>query len=191
MIRSLLFADLERQFRLENQPDCRPTLGRLVARVLHPRFLPIVLFRCAHSAWASGLRPFAHLFTYANRVWFGIEIPARCEIGPGIFFPHTHGTVIGALSIGANATIFQGVTLGARDVDMTFTPELRPRVGNNVTIGAGAKVLGGLVLGDNVRIGANAVVLRSVPDNCTAVGIPARILAGPLSERETSQTFDG
>jgi serine O-acetyltransferase len=191
MIRALLFADLERQLRLENRPNPRPTLARLAARLLHPRFLPIVLYRLSRGAYLSGLAPFAHLFSYANLVLFGIEIPGRCEIGPGVFFPHTQGTVIGAISIGSSATIFQGVTLGAREIDMSFQPHLRPRIGNNVVIGAGAKVLGGIVLGDNVRVGANAVVLRSVPDNRTVAGVPATEMAGTLPPAEMSQAFDG
>ena len=116
----------------------------------------------------------AHLLSYLNLVLFGIEISPRCAIGPGIFFPHTSGTVIGASKIGRNVTIFQGVTLGARQMDMYFDPALRPEIGDYVVVGAGAKVLGGISLGDNVRVGANSVLLRSVPANATVAGIPAR-----------------
>ena len=76
-------------------------------------------------------------------------------IGPGIFFPHTSGTVIGASKIGRGVTIFQGVTLGARQIDMKYDLALRPELGDFVVVGAGAKVLGGITLGDNVRVGAN------------------------------------
>ncbi len=174
MIKRLLYADLARQLELEGRADMRPTLGRLCARLLHPRFLPLVLYRLSHAAYRRGFRPGAYLCSYANLVLFGLEIPARCTIGGGLFLPHTQGTVIGAVEIGVNATIYQGVTLGARTLDMGFDAALRPRVGNGVTIGAGAKVLGGILLGDNVKVGANSVVLRSVPGNCTVAGVPAR-----------------
>jgi serine O-acetyltransferase len=82
--------------------------------------------------------------------------------------------VIGASKIGRNVTIFQGVTLGAKEMDMGFDPTLRPEIGDYVVVGAGAKVLGGISLGDNVRIGANSVLLRSVPANATVAGVPAR-----------------
>jgi serine O-acetyltransferase len=93
-----------------------------------------------------------------------------------LFLPHTQGTVIGAWSIGENATIFQGVTLGAKDIDFSYQESSRPTVGNNVTIGAGAKVIGGLILGDYARVGANAVVLNDVASGLLAVGIPAKVI---------------
>lgn len=88
--------------------------------------------------------------------------------------PHSVGVVIGAAQIGKNFTIFQGATIGAAKLDLTFNATLRPQVGNNVTVGAGAKVLGGIMISDHVTIGANAVVLRSLDANTTAVGIPAK-----------------
>jgi len=86
------------------------------------------------------------------------------------------GTVIGAWRIGRNATIFQGATLGAKSVDMAFDQRLLPVLGDNVTVGAGAKVLGGITVGDDVVIGANAVVVHSVESRCTVAGIPAKVL---------------
>ena len=118
------------------------------------------------------------LLTYLNLVLFGLEISPRCEIGPGIFFPHTLGTVIGAWRIGHNATIFQGVTLGAKELDMTFDSALRPELGDNVVLGAGCKVLGGVYIAHNVKVGANSVVVDSIEPGSTVVGIPAR----PTSE---------
>ncbi len=174
MIKRLLYADLERQLQLEGRASTRPTLLGICARLLHPRFLPLALHRLSHDFYVRGFRPGAVLCSYANLVLFGLEVPARCDIGAGLFLPHTQGTVIGAARIGINATIYQGVTLGARELDMGFDAALRPTLGDNVTIGAGAKVLGGIVLGDNVKVGANSVVLHSVPGNCTVAGIPAR-----------------
>src|SRR5438105_10992759 len=156
-LKQLLFSDLGRQFELEGIRDRRPTLIALMLRLLHPRFLPVFLCRGARHAMLCRMPVIPKLLTYANLVLFGIEISPRCEIGPGVFFPHTHGTVIGAIAIGKNATVFQGVTLGAKQLDMRFDPSLRPRVGNNVTFGSGCKVLGGITIGDNVTVGANSV----------------------------------
>ncbi len=174
MLKALLYADLERQLHLSGQPEARASLFRLLRRLPHPRFLPIVLYRSSRSALLSGLPAMAHLLSYLNQIIFGIEISPRCEIGPGIFFPHTSGTVIGASKIGRDVTIFQGVTLGAREIDMKYDLALRPQLGDFVVVGAGAKVLGGISLGDNVKVGANSVLLRSVSADATVAGIPAR-----------------
>lgn len=143
----------------------------------NPRFFPVLLFRLARyfhlSKWLKILSP---LFSWLNVILFGIEITSRCEIGAGLMIPHSVGTVIGATKIGSNATIFQGVTLGATTLDLAFDPALRPQVGDQVTIGAGAKVLGGITIGDHVKIGANAVVLTSLDANTVAVGVPAKPL---------------
>jgi serine O-acetyltransferase len=174
MLKALLYADLERQMELGGHPGAKASLLSLLRRLLHPRFLPIVLYRCSRSALLLGVPAVSHLLSYLNQIIFGIEISPKCAIGPGIFFPHTSGTVIGASKIGRNVIIFQGVTLGAKEMDMGFDETLRPQIGNNVVVGAGAKVLGGICLGDNVRVGANSVLLRSVPANSTVAGVPAR-----------------
>ena len=174
MLKALLYADLERQLRLSGQAATPASLLHLVRRLLHPRFLPIVLYRCSRACLLHGVPGMAHLLSYLNQVLFGIEISPRCDIGPGIFFPHTSGTVVGASSIGRDATIFQGVTLGARQIDMAYDMALRPRLGDFVVVGAGAKVLGGISLGDNVKVGANSVLLQSVDANTTVAGVPAR-----------------
>lgn len=150
---------------------------RIWKYAFNPRFFPVLLFRLARyfhvSKWLKFISP---IFSWLNVILFGIEITPRCDIGAGLMIPHSVGTVIGASSIGNNATIFQGVTLGASSLDLGFDITLRPQVGNNVTIGAGAKVLGGVMIGDNVKIGANAVVLTSFDANTVAVGIPAKAL---------------
>jgi serine O-acetyltransferase len=174
MLKALLYADLERQLQLSGQPHAKASLPRFFRRLFHPRYLPIVLCRCSRAALVNGLPAIAHLLSYLNQVIFGIEISPRCVIGPGIFFPHTSGTVIGASKIGKDVTVFQGVTLGARQIDMSYDLSLRPELGDYVVIGAGAKVLGGISLGDNVKVGANSVLLKSVPANATVAGIPAR-----------------
>jgi serine O-acetyltransferase len=148
---------------------------RLWLGVLSPRFVPVLLCRVAYFFYCLKLPPVAKFFSLLNFFFFGIEIAVQCRVGKGLFLPHTQGTVIGAYSIGENATIFQGVTLGARELDFSFLESSRPSVGDDVTIGSGAKVLGGLTLGSGSRIGANAVVLESIPANVAAAGVPARI----------------
>ncbi|MFE0013696.1 serine O-acetyltransferase [Mesorhizobium sp. NPDC059054] len=171
----LLRADLLRQHNLlYGDHQGAPSGLRLWLGVWSPRFVPVLLCRIAHSLHRRRLEPIAKLVSLLNFFAFGIEIAVRCPIGPGLFLPHTQGTVIGAWSIGANATIFQGVTLGAREIDFSYTEQSRPTLGNGVTVGAGAKVLGGVMLGSDSRIGANSVVLSDIPAGVLAVGAPAR-----------------
>jgi serine O-acetyltransferase len=144
----------------------------------------VLLCRLAHRLFRWRLGPLAKLLSLLNFFLFGIEIAVRCPIGKGLFFPHTQGTVIGAQAIGENAIIFQGVTLGARELDFSYGVASRPLLGDNVTVGAGAKVLGPVSLGDGARIGANAVVLTSIPAGTLAVGAPAR----PVAPRTGAQT---
>lgn len=144
--------------------------------VLSPRFWPVALCRLAYCFYCLKLGPVAKVMSLLNFFLFGIEIAVRCPIGKGLFLPHTQGTVIGAWQIGVNATIFQGVTLGAREVDFSYSEQSRPVIGDGVTIGSGAKVLGGLCIGDGARIGANSVVLQSIPAHALAVGAPAQVV---------------
>lgn len=180
-----LAADLRRA-RLLMHASLPPLTGwRLWLGCLAPRFLPVLLCRLAHWLYRIRLGGLAKLMSLLNFFLFGIEIATRCPIGRGLFLPHTQGTVIGAWAIGENATIFQGVTLGAREVDFSYQKASRPIIGDGVIIGSGAKVLGGLRLGAGARIGANAVVLQSVPDGALAIGIPARIVM-PNAEEDVS-----
>ncbi len=146
-------------------------------KVFHPRFLPVCIFRLAHASHRFLLlKPLAFLLTWLNVILFGLEVTPRCVIGGGLFLPHTNGTVIGAAKIGVNATIFQGVTIGAKYADMRFNLESRPVVEDDVLIGAGAKVLGGIHIGSKATIAANSLVLISVPNGATAIGVPAVII---------------
>jgi serine O-acetyltransferase len=149
---------------------------KLCLSMLSPRFAPVLLYRLAYACQGRRLVPVAKAFSLLNFLLFGIEIAVACRIGPGLFFPHTHGTVIGAYRIGKNAVIYQGVTVGARDLDFAYDEEHRPVLGDDVLLGAGAKVLGGISLGDSVTVAANAVLLMSVPDHCVVGGVPAKIL---------------
>lgn len=172
----LLRADLARQYLYGGQPDRIATTGALWRAAFSPRFMPVVVFRLSHACYLRGWSPLAKLFSMWNFTVFGLEIAVRCEIGPGLYFPHTQGTVIGALRIGKNATIYHNVTFGAREVDVGYQDQARPSVGDDVIVGAGAKVLGPVMLGDGCRVGANAVVVDDVAAGSTVIGIPARPL---------------
>lgn len=174
---SFLAADLRRARVLLNGSANDVSGLRLWLGVLSPRFIPVLLCRLAHSLYLMRLGPVAKIVSLLNFFLFGIEIAVRCPIGKGLFLPHTQGTVIGAWSIGENATIFQGVTLGAKELDFSYQESSRPTVGDGVTIGSGAKVIGGLFLGSNSRVGANAVVLNDVAPGLIVVGIPAKAVA--------------
>jgi serine O-acetyltransferase len=174
-LREYLKADLSRACQLLNPGRVKTGL-RLWLGIFSPRFIPTLLCRIAYCLYLLKLEPFAKGISLINFFCFGIEIAVRCPIGPGLFFPHTQGTVIGAWSIGSNATIFQGVTLGAKEIDFSYTKQSRPILGADVTVGSGAKVLGGVKILNNVRIGANSVVLIDVPENTLAVGVPAKVV---------------
>jgi len=171
-----LEADLRRARVLMNGSADSVSCLRLWLGVLSPRFFPVLMCRLAHSFYRLKLGFFAKVVSLLNFFLFGIEIAVRCPIGKGLFLPHTQGTVIGAWSIGENATIFQGVTLGAKELDFSYNESSRPTVGDGVTIGSGAKVIGGLVLGSDSRVGANAVVLNDVAPGSVVVGIPAKVV---------------
>jgi len=170
-----LRCDIERYNHMRGRLGPVPTF-MLFAGCLNPRMLPVLLLRLAELCHGHHLGLFAKLFSMLNVIFFGIEVSPQVQIGGGLFLPHTVGTVIGAARIGDNCTILQGVTLGTSEPDMGFDVAKRPVVGNDVFIGAGAKVIGGVMIGDHAKIGANAVVLRDVPAYAVAVGVPAVLL---------------
>jgi serine O-acetyltransferase len=177
----LLRKDLERQFVLQGLTNKPARLSHVFLKCLHPRFLPLILCRFSRAAFVLGIPVLPFVFSYLNLVLFGLQITPRCEIGGGLFLPHPSGVVVGSWRIGCNVTLFQQVTLGAKGIDMNFTPELLPEICDNVTVGAGAKILGGIRLEENVIVGANAVVLASVEANSTVVGIPAHKITSSRS----------
>ena len=130
--------------------------------------------RIAHRLHKQGHTFGARAISQTARFFTGIEIHPAATIGKGLMIDHGMGVVIGETAeIGNNCTIYQGVTLGGTGKDVG---KRHPTLGNNVMVGAGAKVLGPVKIGDNTKIAAGAVVLEEIPDNCTAVGIPAKIV---------------
>ncbi len=131
-------------------------------------------YRVAHWFYNKKMFFIARYISQRARRITGVEIHPAAVIGNGVFIDHGMGVVIGETTvIGDNCTIYQGVTLGGTGKDKG---KRHPTIGNNVVIGSGAKVLGPFRVGDNSKIAANAVVLSEVPDNCTVVGVPGRIV---------------
>lgn len=170
-----LYADLSRAKQLQGVGESSKYSLTFWLGIFSPRFVPVLLCRVSHLMYLYKLTPLAKVFSLINFFLFGLEVGIRCEIGKGLFFPHTSGIVIGAVSIGNNATIYQGVTIGARELDFSFLESSRPIIGSNVTISTGAVIIGPIQIGDRVVIGANSVVLSSIPAGVLAVGSPARI----------------
>jgi len=131
-------------------------------------------YRVHHWLWVHGWRFLARAMSQWGRLITGIEIHPGAEIGRRFFVDHGMGVVIGETTIiGDDVTLFQGVTLGGTGKE---TGKRHPTLRNNVVIGAGARVLGNIIIGENSRIGAGSVVLRDVPDNSTVVGVPGHIV---------------
>lgn len=173
---SYVRSDLVRAATLCSLDAAVPSGLKLWRGIFSPRFAPVLLCRLAYALAQYRLGPLAKLVSLLNFMVFGIEISLQCNIGRGLFLPHTQGTVIGARAIGPNAIIFQGVTLGAKELDIGSDANTRPTLGANVIIGAGAKVLGGIQIGDYAKVGANAVVIEDVPVSVVVGGIPAKII---------------
>ncbi len=143
--------------------------------LLYPSVRAFIYYRI--SRWFYKREKFflARWVSQIGRRATGIEIHPGAKIGKNLFIDHGMGVVIGETAeIGDNVLIYHGVTLGGTGHD--GDKKRHPTVGNNVTIGTGAKLLGPINIGDNAKIGANAVVLKDVPENTTAVGIPAKII---------------
>ncbi|MCA9404376.1 MAG: serine O-acetyltransferase [Candidatus Omnitrophica bacterium] len=133
----------------------------------------VVSHRVAHRLWLMKLKLIARLLSQISRFFTGIEIHPGARIGRGLFIDHGMGVVIGETAIvGDNCTLFQGVTLGGTGKE---SGKRHPTLGQNVVVGAGAKVLGNITIGDNSYVGANAVILKPVPANATVVGVPGHI----------------
>ena len=142
--------------------------------LLYPGFHALLFYRIAHFLNNLKLKFIARLISQIARFLTGIEIHPGAKIGKRLFIDHGMGIVIGeTTTIGNNCTIYHGVTLGGTGKDKY---KRHPDLGDNVIVGCGAKILGSIKIGSNVKIGANAVVLREVPDNSTVVGVPGKII---------------
>lgn len=142
--------------------------------LLYPSFKAVLRHRVAHWLYNKKLYFLARWYSQRTARKTGIEIHPGAQIGKGFFIDHGSGVIIGETTIiGDNVTLYQGVTLGGTGKDRG---KRHPTLGNRVTVGAGAKVLGPFTVGDNAKIAAGAVVLKEVPANATAVGVPARVV---------------
>ena len=141
---------------------------------LYSGFKAVRSHRKANWCYRHNLKFLARWISQRSRRKTGIEIHPAAQIGRGLFIDHGMGVVIGETTqIGDNCTLYQGVTLGGTGKDQG---KRHPTLGNNVLVGAGAKVLGPFTVGDNARVAAGAVVLAAVPEDATAVGVPARVV---------------
>jgi len=155
---------------LERDPAARSALEVVLCS---PGVHAIWIYRVAHGFWRGGWHLTARWVSHGGRFLTGIEIHPAAVLGPGLFIDHGMGIVIGETAeVGENVSILQGVTLGGTSLKRE---KRHPTIGDNVMIGAGAKVIGGFTIGAGSRIGAGSVVVREVPENCVVVGVPGRI----------------
>jgi serine O-acetyltransferase len=154
----------------ERDPAARSTLEVLLC---YPGVHALAFHRVAHAIWRQGWPVPARFLSHIARFLTGIEIHPAAKLGPGLFIDHGMGVVIGETSeVGENVTLLQGVTLGGTSLRRE---KRHPTLGNNVVVGAGAKIIGGFKIGDGSRIGAGSVVVREVPTNSVVVGVPGRV----------------
>ncbi len=150
---------------------------------LYPGFHARQFHRLSHTLWNWHWPFFPRLVSQIGRFFTGIEIHPGARIGEGFFIDHGMGVVIGETSeIGDNVAIYQGVTLGGTSL---LKKKRHPTLGNNVVVGAGAKLIGAIIIGDDVKIGAGSVVVTSVPPHTTVVGVPGRVVEVRNPDTET------
>jgi serine O-acetyltransferase len=155
----------------EADPAARSYLEVLVC---YPGLHAVWAHHLSHWLWRHGMRFLARLNSQFARLFTGIEIHPGAELGQRLFIDHGAGTVIGETAVvGNDVTLYQGVTLGGTGKEKG---KRHPTLGNNISIGSGAKLLGNITIGDNCRVGAGSVVLRNVPANSTIVGVPGHIV---------------
>jgi len=181
-----MFKDIGRDLRavFERDPAAR---SRVEVILTYAGFQALMFHRIAHRLWKMKLRLVGRLLAQFSRWITGVEIHPGAIIGHGFFIDHGMGVVIGETAeIGDFVTLFQGVTLGGTGKEKG---KRHPTLGNHVVVGSGAKVLGNIRIGDFVKVGANSVVLRSVPSNSTVIGIPGRIIK-TVGDRVPEESMD-
>ena len=167
-----MFDALRRDMRtvFERDPASR---SRLEALFCYPGVHALAFHRIAHRLWGAGWFGTARFVSHISRFLTGIEIHPAARFGPGLFIDHGMGVVIGETAeVGKNVTLYQGVSLAGTSLKRE---KRHPTLGVNVVVGAGAKIIGAIYIGDNSRIGAGSVVVRDVPPNSVVVGVPGRV----------------
>ena len=167
-----MFDRMRRDVRtvMERDPAARSALEVVLC---YPGVHAIWFHRVAHALWGAGWLTLARWVSHAGRFMTGIEIHPAARLGQGLFIDHGMGVVIGETAeVGENVTLLQGVTLGGTSLKRE---KRHPTLGDNVVVGAGAKVIGGFIIGSGSRIGAGSVVVREVPENSVVVGVPGRV----------------
>ncbi|WP_066800087.1 serine O-acetyltransferase [Moraxella oblonga] len=161
--------------------------NRLEIVLAYPGLHARTLHRLSHTLWQKDYKVTARTLSHITRVATGIEIHPATKIGKRLFIDHGMGVVIGETAeIGDDVTLYHGVTLGG--VSWEKGAKRHPTLGNNVVVGAGAKILGGFTVGDNAKIGSNAVVVKPVPNNATMVGAAARMIDKEKENHQKSNT---
>ncbi len=169
----------------ERDPAARNSFEVLL---LYPGLHAVIWHRLAHFLYRHHWFLLARIVSQWSRFWTGIEIHPGATIGKGLFIDHGSGVVIGETTeIGDDCTIYQGATLGGTGKE---SGKRHPTLGNNVLVGSGARILGPFKVGDNARIASNAVVLEEVPDDATAVGVPARIVRIKGEKVDSAKNLD-
>ena len=167
----------------ERDPAARSTWEVLTC---YPGLHAIWIHRVAHAFWGIGLHWAGRFVSNVARWATGIEIHPAATVGRRVFIDHGMGVVVGETAeIGDDCTIYQGVTLGG--TQLYRGAKRHPTLGKRVVIGAGAKILGGFTVGDDAKVGSNAVVVKEVPPGATVVGVAGRILERDATEREKAQ----
>lgn len=155
----------------ENDPAANNLLEVILC---YPGLHALIMYRLAHRLYKWNIPFFPRLISHLTRIITGIEIHPAAKIGRRLFIDHGEGIVVGETTeIGDDVLIYQQVTLGGTGKEKG---KRHPTIGNNVIIGAGAKVLGNITIGDNCRVGAGSVVIQNVPEHSTVVGVPGRIV---------------
>ncbi len=170
------FHNIYRDYKacFERDPAACTPFGFIEVIFLYSGFHAVFIHRVNHLLYRLKIPILPRFLSQLARFFTGIEIHPGAKLGPGFFIDHGMGVVIGETTeTGKDTTLYQGVTLGGTGRERG---KRHPTLGDNVVVGAGAKVLGNIRLGNNVKVGAGSVVVHSVPDNCTVVGVPAEIV---------------